>query len=58
MDERFENGELETASAIAIKDTTKYYTDNGHVVFGGGGIIPDQFVPLDTALMKEGYLRS
>ena len=40
-----------------INDSTKFYTDNGHVVYGGGGIIPDIYVPVDTtALGNESYV--
>lgn len=46
--ERFENGEIYTADSIKTKDSLQYYTDKGRVVYGGGGIVPDYFVPLDT----------
>ena len=45
---RFENGELYSQDSIKIADSLKYYTDQGRVVYGGGGIAPDYFVPLDT----------
>lgn len=53
---RLENGELSSEKKINIADTTRYYTAGGHVVFGGGGIVPDVFVPLDTLLLNERYL--
>jgi len=47
---RYSNGELFSADSIAITDSVEYKTLlNGRVVFGGGGIIPDIFVPLDTS---------
>ncbi len=46
--ERFENGEIYTADSIKTTDSLQYYTDKGRVVYGGGGIVPDYFVPLDT----------
>ena len=46
--ERYENGELYTKDSIKIADSLKYFTDNGRVVYAGGGIAPDYFVPLDT----------
>ena len=46
---RFERGELFNEDSIAVVDSLKYWTPNGRVVYGGGGIIPDFFVPLDTA---------
>jgi len=45
---RYENGELYSQDSIKIADSLKYYTDEGRVVYGGGGIAPDYFVPLDT----------
>lgn len=56
VEERFKNGELLSANKINIKDTTKYFTTNGRVVFGGGGIIPDVFVPLDTIQIDDFFL--
>jgi carboxyl-terminal processing protease len=45
---RFENGELLQKDSIKFTDSLKFYTDKGRIVFGGGGIMPDLFVPLDT----------
>lgn len=45
---RYENGELLSADSIQFPDSLKYYTPEGKVVYGGGGIMPDVFVPLDT----------
>lgn len=46
--ERFENGELYSSDSIKFNDSLAYKTDKGRVVYGGGGITPDFFVPLDT----------
>jgi carboxyl-terminal processing protease len=47
---RYHDGELISADSTAKpNDTTKYYTAAHRVVYGGGGITPDIFVPLDTA---------
>ena len=48
--ERFEHGELYNQDSIHFQDTTIYYTKKGRVVHGGGGIMPDVFVPRDTTL--------
>lgn len=56
MYDRFETGELEAARNMLIQDSTEYYTDNGRVVYGGGGIMPDVFVPIDTVTLEEDYL--
>jgi carboxyl-terminal processing protease len=45
---RYANGELESADSIKVNDSIKFITPAGKVVYGGGGIIPDVFVPLDT----------
>jgi carboxyl-terminal processing protease len=34
---------------MAVADTTKFYTGMGRVVYSGGGITPDVFIPLDTS---------
>ncbi len=54
-EERLQNGELTAEKLLLPVDSTKYYTRKGRVVFGGGGITPDYFIPLDTALM-DAYL--
>ena len=47
LEKRYESGELYAADSIKIADTLKFKTLKGRVVYGGGGIIPDAFVPLD-----------
>lgn len=47
--ERFQKGEFMHEDSSMIRDTTIYHTANGRIVYGGGGIRPDVFVPLDTA---------
>lgn len=46
--ERFENGELYHVDSTIFIDSLKYKTPKGKTVYGGGGIFPDVFVPLDT----------
>jgi carboxyl-terminal processing protease len=46
---RYENGELYSADSVKVVDSLKYLTPGGRMVYGGGGIMPDIFVPLDTA---------
>ena len=48
--DRLESGELFSADSIHISDSTVYYTKQGRVVRGGGGIMPDIFVGRDTTL--------
>jgi carboxyl-terminal processing protease len=56
MYDRYETGEMEAARNMLIQDSTEYYTDNGRIVYGGGGIMPDVFVPIDTLSLDEDYL--
>ena len=54
---RYKSGELSYRDSIKISDSTAYKTTGGRVVYGGGGIIPDIFVPIDTILYNDYYLR-
>lgn len=47
--QRFDHGELYSADSIKFADSLKYETNNKRIVYGGGGIMPDVFVPLDTS---------
>lgn len=46
---RYAHGEFEQKDSIHYTDTVKYYTRLKRVVYGGGGIMPDIFVPADTS---------
>lgn len=46
---RWESGELYTQDSISFPDSLKYKTPGGRTVYGGGGIMPDQFIPVDTS---------
>lgn len=45
---RLKTGELNNQDSIRFPDSLKYYTPGGKVVYGGGGIMPDIYVPIDT----------
>jgi carboxyl-terminal processing protease len=47
--ERYENGEFYEVDSIRTTDTLRFTTPGGRIVYGGGGITPDIFVPFDTA---------
>ena len=47
-EKRFETGELIGFDTTANTDTVKFYTSRNRVVYGGGGIKPDVYVPYDT----------
>lgn len=50
--QRYESGELYHRDSIHIMDSTIYKTKAGRIVHGGGGIVPDIFIPLDTLLLN------
>jgi len=50
---RYENGELKSVDSIKVDDSLKYVTPGGKVVYGGGGIIPDVFIPKDIEIEHE-----
>ena len=47
--QRYSNGELLSLDSIDFPDSLKFFTPQGKVVYGGGGIMPDYFVPIDTS---------
>lgn len=54
-EKRMTNGELLSKDSIKVIDSLRYTTPKGKVVYGGGGIVPDVFVPVDTILYLENY---
>lgn len=52
---RFKHGEFVTADSIRFPDSIKYYTTSKRVVYGGGGIMPDIFIPMDTTSSSKYY---
>lgn len=53
---RYHNGELVAADSNKISNGKPYKTKGGRIVYGGGGIMPDIFVPLDTANLSKAVL--
>lgn len=47
--ERYESGEVFSLDSLHAPDSLKYFTDKKRVVYGGGGITPDVFIPIDTS---------
>lgn len=47
--ERFSNGEMLSADSNKVNNGKKFTTPNGRTVYGGGAIMPDVFVPIDTS---------
>jgi carboxyl-terminal processing protease len=50
---RYKHGELQNVDSIKFPDSLKYKTPNGKLVYGGGGIMPDIFIPLDTTMNSK-----
>ena len=50
---RYENGELNNVDSIKVNDSLKFTTPKGKIVYGGGGIVPDIFVSIDTTRLIE-----
>jgi carboxyl-terminal processing protease len=51
---RFENGEYMSEDSISLPDSLQFKTLNSsRTVYGGGGIMPDVFVPIDTTMSSE-----
>lgn len=54
--DRINHGESVNADSIKLNTNQKYNTSNGRIVYGGGGIMPDIFVPNDTSEISKYYL--
>ena len=52
---RYEHGEFFSADSVKHNENEVYKTKNGRTVYGGGGIMPDHFVPQDTIAYSEYY---
>lgn len=51
---RFQHGELTNGDSIKVNDSLKFITPKGKFVYGGGGIVPDVFVGIDTTAYING----
>jgi carboxyl-terminal processing protease len=54
---RFESGEVFHADSIHFDDSLRYTTSGGKIVYGGGGIMPDIFIPIETGEHSSYYNR-
>jgi carboxyl-terminal processing protease len=54
--ERYAHGEMTSADSMKVDTTAVFYTLKGRRVYGGGGIIPDIFVPMDTTKATKFYI--
>lgn len=55
---RYERGEFYSQDSIHLIDSLRYETVGGRTVYGGGGIMPDYFVPSDTTYVSAFYNKS
>ena len=55
--ERYAHGEMTHADSMKVDTSAVYYTIKGRKVYGGGGIIPDVFVPMDTTKVTQFYIK-
>ncbi len=54
---RYTHGEFEVSDSIHFSDSLKFTTAGGKIVYGGGGIMPDKFVPVDTSGISPYFLK-
>jgi carboxyl-terminal processing protease len=53
---RLMHGEFEEADSIRMDDSLKFTTPGGKIVYGGGGIMPDIFIPMDTTGISDYFM--
>ncbi len=58
LNERYIRGELVVSDSIHFSDSLKFTTPGGRIVYGGGGIMPDKFVPRDTSGVSPYFLQN
>ena len=54
--ERYATGEMFSADSIKLDELEKFKTIGGRTVYGGGGIVPDVFVPVDTVAVTDFFV--
>lgn len=54
---RYDRGEIFSADSVKVDSTKIFHTTTGRLVYGGGGIIPDIFVPSDTSGVTSYYIK-
>ena len=57
LNTRYNRGEFEISDSIHFSDSLKFTTPGGRTVYGGGGIMPDKFVPVDTSGISPYFLK-
>jgi carboxyl-terminal processing protease len=57
LNTRYSRHEFENSDSIHFADSLKFTTPGGKIVYGGGGIMPDKFVPVDTTGITPYFLK-
>jgi carboxyl-terminal processing protease len=57
LNSRYARHEFETSDSIHFADSLKFTTPGGRTVYGGGGIMPDKFVPVDTSGITTYFMK-
>ena len=57
LSRRYRSGEMTSADSVHFNDSLKFTTPEGRTVYGGGGIMPDFFVPYDTTGITPFFMR-
>jgi carboxyl-terminal processing protease len=55
---RYTHGEFQVSDSIHFSDSLKFTTAAGKIVYGGGGIMPDKFVPVDTSGVSPYFVKA
>lgn len=58
INNRYTHGEFEVSDSIHFSDSLKFTTPGGKIVYGGGGIMPDKFVPVDTSGVSPYFVKT
>ena len=57
LNTRFNRNEFIVSDSIHFSDSLRYSTSHGRTVYGGGGIMPDKFVPYDTSMISPYFVK-
>ena len=57
LNERYNRHEFEVSDSIHFSDSLRFITPGGRIVYGGGGIMPDKFVPADTSGVSPYFIK-
>lgn len=56
LNSRYDRGEFGDSDSIHFSESLKFTTPGGRTVYGGGGIMPDKFIPVDTSEISPYFL--